>query len=140
MLAVTITGVIAASMALTSLAAGSTAATKVRVRMTAWNSNLVFQVTPNVVKAGQVTFVITNVSNPGNEVARFVLLKTDLAPDKLPVDKNGNASEKGQIGKALVLQPHKTGTLTINLKPGKYVVIDNFNYGSGQYPALKVTG
>lgn len=142
-LAVTVIGLVAGLVAFTSLAAGSTAATKVRVLMASGPSSNTTKVSPSVVKAGSVTFVITDVSNADTEVVRFVLLKTNLAPDKLPTDKNGVVSEKGRIGKALVLQPHKSGTVTVNLKPGKYVVIDNeanIGYWQGEYAAFKVTG
>ena len=139
-LAVTATGMVAASMAFTSLAAGSTAATKVRVLMAPGGDTNRMTVSPTTVKAGTVTFVITNQSNipkkvngvvQGSVMTRFVLLKTNLAPDKLPLDRAGHASEKGRVGKAVVT-PGKTMTITLDLKPGKYVAISNaghdFNY------------
>jgi uncharacterized cupredoxin-like copper-binding protein len=140
--AVIITGVAAASLAFTSLAAGSAAATKVRVLMASGLNSNVTKATPNVVTAGSVTFAVTNVSNADTEVARFVVLKTNLAPGKLPIDKNGLVSETRRIGNALVLQPRKTGTVALNLKPGTYVVVDNmpWTYAHGQYAALQVTG
>jgi hypothetical protein len=80
--------------------------------------------------------------NADTEVARFILLKTNLAPDKLRVGKNGLVSEKGRIGDGLVLQPHQTGTVTLSLKPGKCVIVDNmpWTYSHGQYAAFTVTG
>jgi hypothetical protein len=147
-LAITVTGVVAGSMALTSLAAGSTAATKVRVPM-AFTGHLA--VSPNVVKAGMVTFVITNTTNipkkvngivQGSELKRFVLLKTNLAPGKLPTTKDGHALEKGRVGKAVMILPGKTETITLDLKPGKYVVVSNNSndYNYGEYSAFTVIG
>ena len=140
-LAITVTGVVAASMALTSLAAGSTTATKVRVLMDAGGNGYLMTVSPSTVKAGMTTFVITNQSNIPKKVngvpqapeeTRFVLLKTNLAPHKLPHDSSWHVYERGRVGSAVVLAPGKTGTTTLNLKPGKYVAMNNagsdYNY------------
>jgi hypothetical protein len=109
-LAVTAIGVVAGLVAFTSLAAGSTAGTKVRVLLGYYTDSYSgVKVSPTVVKAGSVTFLITNASNVGDIITRFVLVKTNLPPGKLPV-KNGIVSEQGRIGKALVLQPHKSAT------------------------------
>ena len=126
----------------------ATAATKVQVWM-AFTGKL--GLSPSVVKAGMVTFVITNTTNipktvngiiQGSEVKRFVLLKTNLAPDKLPRTKEGHAFEKGRVGKAVVIDPGKSDTITLNLKPGKYVAVSNQgnDYNYGEFAALRVTG
>jgi uncharacterized cupredoxin-like copper-binding protein len=150
-LAVTVTGVVAGSMALTSLAAGSTAATKVRVLLAAGGNSDKMTASPTVVKAGPVTFSITNQSGgmkkingivQGPETTPFVLLKTNLAPGKLPVNSAGQALEKGRVGKPVVVAPGKSRTITLNLKPGKYVMLSNGgeDYSHGEYVALRVTG
>ena len=143
------TAAVAASVAGadTSSSARTTAAPTVRVRM-AFTGRL--GLSPSVVKTGAVTFVITNTTNipktvngiiQGSEVKRFVLLKTNLAPDKLPRTKEGHAFEKGRVGKAIMIDPGKTETITLNLKPGKYVAISNggISYNYGEYAAVRVT-
>lgn len=153
LLAVSATVVVAGSMAVTSLAAGSTEATKVRVRLAHGGpAGLTLTVTPGVVKAGPVTFVVSNQTNikkkvygvvPATEAMGFVLLKTNLAPDQLPTTKNGRlAEEKGRVGKAVGVEPGTTATITLDVKPGKYVAISNapWGYTYGAYTALTVTG
>jgi len=143
------TAAVAASVAGAGSSSSSraTAATTVHVRM-AFTGKL--GLSPSVVKAGMVTFVITNTTNisktvngivQGSEVKRFVLLKTNLAPDKLPRTKEGHAFEKGRVGKAVMIDPGKTETITVNLNPGKYVAISNrgIDYNYGEYAAVRVT-
>jgi len=104
-----------------------------------------------VTKAGKVTFVVHNYSNlphksygvpDAPEGHELVVLKTNLAPNKLRVDhKNGDtAIETGRIGRPLVLEPGKEGTVTLTLKPGRYVLICNLygHYAAGQYASFKV--
>ena len=47
--------------------------------------------------------------------------------------------EQPRVGKRIVVDPGKTATITLSLKPGKYVVLAN--YGAfGKVVALKATG
>lgn len=130
----------------------TTAATKVQVRMASVPTGLKLTVSPSVVKAGPVTFVVSNQTNikkkfngvvPPTEAMALVLLKTNLAPDKFPTTEKGRlAVEKGRVGKAVAVAPGVPATITLNLKPGKYVVISNapWGYTYGAYAALKITG
>jgi uncharacterized cupredoxin-like copper-binding protein len=130
---------------------GTTAATKVQVRMATVPTGLKLTLSANVVKAGPVTFVVSNQTNikkkfngvvPPTEAMALVLLKTNLAPDKLPTTKRGRlAVENGRVGKTVNVAPGEPATITLNLKPGKYVVISNapWGYTYGAHAALKVT-
>jgi uncharacterized cupredoxin-like copper-binding protein len=91
---------------------------------------------PTKVKAGKVTFVA---SNKGALDHELVVLKTNLAPTKLPV-KGTKAVEVGRVGKIPPLKPGQTKTLTLTLKPGKYVLICNVagHYKAGQHAAFTV--
>src|SRR5262245_23884659 len=84
------------------------------------------------VKAGQVTFLVHNYGNiphksygivdapTGHEL---VVLRTNLAPGKLKTNKDGDAIETGRVGKPVALDPGKSGSITLSLRPGKYVLL-----------------
>ena len=97
-----------------------------------------FKVTPSVksVKAGSVTFKI---KNRGLLDHTFAIVKTSIAASKLPV-KNDRVTLK-PIKDVGPFKPGKGGTLTLNLKPGKYVLYCNIkgHYKGGQRIAFTVT-
>ena len=81
-------------------------------------------------------------SNDGKLEHEFVVIKTNLAPGKLPL-KGDEAKEDvgpspGEIPPSV--KPGKTKTLEVTLKPGKYVLICNLpgHYKAGQYTGLNV--
>jgi uncharacterized cupredoxin-like copper-binding protein len=89
--------------------------------------------------AGSVTF---NISNQGPSTHEFVVIKTDLAPDALPV--KGNIVEEDKvdgIDEAEDIAPGTTATLTTDLKAGSYVIICNLptHYESGMHAAFTVS-
>ena len=90
------------------------------------------------VKAGPVTF---NVSNDGNVPHEFVVVKTDVAADKL-AGSDGLASEEGKVGELPDVQPGDTDkVLNLDLKPGAYVLLCNVpgHYMAKQYVAFTVS-
>jgi uncharacterized cupredoxin-like copper-binding protein len=94
------------------------------------------------VGSGQVTF---NVTNQGPSTHEFVVFKTDLAPDKLPVDDSkSEVEEEGQglepVDEIEDIESGATQTLSVNLAPGHYVVICNItaHYQSGMQAELTV--
>lgn len=91
---------------------------------------------PASAKAGKVTFTVKNVGKLEHEL---IVIKTTLAPSKLPV-KSGRAVEKGALGE-VELKPGKTAKLTLTLKKGKYVLICNLpgHYQAGQRAAFAAT-
>lgn len=88
------------------------------------------------VPAGKVTF---KVKNTGKVTHEFVVIKTNTAPGKLPVSKE-EASEKGAVGEVPDVLHGKSGSVTLNLKKGKYVFICNVtgHYTAGQYTGFTV--
>ena len=106
----------------------------------------------STVKAGTVTFKVVNVGTIEHEL---VVLKTDTAFDKLPIDNAGDppapvasggdkVSEDTNIGETG--DPNlKYGDARIfvikNMKPGKYVLVCNIaqHYGLGMRAPLTVT-
>jgi uncharacterized cupredoxin-like copper-binding protein len=90
------------------------------------------------VPKGQVRF---SLSNDGKIKHEFVVLKTNLAPGKLPL-KGGDANEEiaPSPGEVPGIAPGKKETLDVILKPGKYVLICNLpgHYKAGQYTGISV--
>ena len=102
-----------------------------------------FEVTaePASVPAGDVTFNVTNI---GESTHEFLVVRTDLAADKLPVD--GNAVDETSPDIDIVdeiedIEPGQTMSLSITLEAGDYVLICNLpaHYQSGMYLAFEVT-
>jgi uncharacterized cupredoxin-like copper-binding protein len=91
--------------------------------------------------AGKVDFIVTN---DGPSVHEFVVFKTDLAPDKLPL-KSGAVDESGagvtHIDEIEGINPNTTQKLEVDLQAGKYVLICNLpgHYQSGMHVGLTVS-
>ncbi len=91
--------------------------------------------------SGEVTFSATNSGTIDHE---FVVFKTDLAPDALPLsgssvdEQASGVTKKDEIAE---FSPGTTKTLTLNLDPGKYVLICNVpgHYQQGLHAAFTVT-
>jgi uncharacterized cupredoxin-like copper-binding protein len=118
------------------LGAGVTAATALAAGKTSVTlSEFKVVVKPATVSAGNVTF---SVRNTGKLEHELVVIRTKLAPGKLPL-KNGRAVEKGALGE-LELKGGKAGKLTLKLTAGKYALICNLpgHYKAGQYAGLTV--
>jgi uncharacterized cupredoxin-like copper-binding protein len=105
---------------------------------------------PSTVAAGAVTFAVTN-SGP-EDIHEFVVIKTDLAPDALPVDSTGTVLEEGE---GMTVEDEiedipigQTQELTVPLTAGKYVLLCNIysedeqeaHYKMGMRIAFEVTG
>jgi hypothetical protein len=75
------------------------------------------------VKAGAVTFEVNNAPDTGL-THELVVLKTDLAADKLPV-KDGQVQESQfkKMGEVEGIDPGKNKRLTLKLAPGRYVLV-----------------
>ena len=115
----------------------------VNVSLTSYN------ITPDKssVGSGDVTFHITN--DATDLTHEFVVFKTDLAEDALPLNDEGIVDEEG-AGDALTLidevediEPGMTVDLTVTLDPGNYVLIcnidsDELHYQHGMHTAFTV--
>jgi len=77
--------------------------------------------------AGTVTFDVTN-TGP-DDVHEFVVIKTDLAPDALPTNKDGTVDEEAAglepQGEVEDVAVGDTQSLTLDLSAGNYVFICN---------------
>jgi uncharacterized cupredoxin-like copper-binding protein len=91
-----------------------------------------------MVPAGTITFDVTNAGTVEHE---FVVIATDLAVDQLPV-KDGVVDETQLqvLGEIEGVQPGLSGSLTLDLAPGRYVIICNLpgHYLAGMRTELTV--
>ena len=89
--------------------------------------------------AGSVSF---DISNEGPSTHEFVVIKTDDAPDALPV-KDGTVEEDkvDVVDEQEDIAPSTTATLTTDLEAGSYVIICNItgHYEAGMHSAFTVS-
>ena len=103
-----------------------------------------FTVTPDPTStsAGEVTF---DVSNDADQIHEFVVVQTDLAPDALPTNEDGDVDEEGEgITPVDEIEDIGGGTeqsLTVDLDAGSYVLLCNLptHYSQGMYAAFTVS-
>jgi uncharacterized cupredoxin-like copper-binding protein len=96
-------------------------------------------VTPGTFSAGDITF---GIQNDGPSAHEFVILRTDDAPDALPVE-NGEIPEDqvDLVDEAENIAPGTGTSLSANLTAGSYVLVCNLpsHYGAGMHAAFTVT-
>jgi uncharacterized cupredoxin-like copper-binding protein len=87
--------------------------------------------------SGEVTFEI---NNQGPSTHEFVILKTDLPADQLPLNDSGtevdeDAKSLDAVDEVEDIAPGDSKKLTVDLKPGHYVFICNVtaHYGLGMH-------
>ena len=106
------------------------------------------------IKAGEMIFDFTN---NGDKEHEFLVRKTDLAPDALPLitsgedkgrvdEESSELTEVGSPSEIAVIPPGTTGlSLRLTLEPGHYVVFCNlhvedlFHYTKGMHAEFTVT-
>jgi uncharacterized cupredoxin-like copper-binding protein len=96
-----------------------------------------YKITVNVpsAKAGKIKIGVRNLAAMEHS---FEVIKTDLPQDKLPVDgASAKANEDGKVGEIKSLPAGKSGAVTLDLQPGKYVFICNI---AGHYQLGMHTG
>jgi uncharacterized cupredoxin-like copper-binding protein len=86
------------------------------------------------VKAGKTKIGVRNLAAMEHS---FQVLKTDLAPDKLPVDGASKAKEDGKVGEIASIPAGKSAAVSIDFTPGKYIFICNI---AGHYQLGMHTG
>ncbi len=81
--------------------------------------------------AGAITF---NVKNDGDKPHEFVIRKTDLTSDKLPLNADSEVSEDapelsevGDPSELMEFDPGTSQSLTVTLQPGHYVIFCNLH-------------
>ncbi|HEY5981836.1 MAG TPA: hypothetical protein VIU38_00060 [Anaerolineales bacterium] len=95
-------------------------------------------------RAGDIVFHVTNKAT--DQKHEFVIFKTDLAPDQLPMTDAGVVDEEGagvtHIDEVEV-EAGASADLKVTLQPGKYVMICNMDtptphYKQGMFAAFTV--
>jgi uncharacterized cupredoxin-like copper-binding protein len=94
------------------------------------------------VKAGKVTFDVTNVSK-NEEEHEFLVAKTDLGPSQLPMTQAGARVDESKLAGLQELgdlEPGVSRKLTLDLTPGKYLLFCNEegHFAAGMYAYLTV--
>ena len=109
-----------------SAASGGTGA--VSATLKEWQINL----SSTTLSAGAITF---NITNDGDKEHEFVVRKTDLKADSLPLNAEGEVSEDateltevGDPSEAAEIKPGSSDTtLAVTLQPGHYVIFCNLH-------------
>ncbi|WP_395020152.1 hypothetical protein [Dongia sp.] len=139
-------GILLAATTVVASATGAAAATA-PVKVELWNKadgSQGMTLSTDHAKAGKVAFEVKNSST--SMVHEFLIWKTDLAFDKFPKDPDNPAKVdedklKGVEELSSDLDPGKSGSLTMDLKPGRYVVFCNQpgHFDAGMHLAFTVT-
>ena len=92
--------------------------------------------------AGVVTFKVTNTSK--DTIHEMIVMDPQDLSKPLPyIDAENQVDEDkaGDKGEVSELDPGKSGTLTLSLKPGKYLLICNVpgHYSAGMWTQFEVT-
>jgi uncharacterized cupredoxin-like copper-binding protein len=94
--------------------------------------------TPGTFSTGEITF---GIQNDGPSAHEFVIIRTDVAPDALPVE-NGVIPEDqvDLIDEAEDIAPGTNTTLSANLQAGSYVLVCNLpaHYEAGMHSEFTV--
>jgi uncharacterized cupredoxin-like copper-binding protein len=95
------------------------------------------------VKAGKVTFKVTNVSKSEQE-HEFLAAKTDLTPDKLSFVQEGARLDESKLldlKELGDLEPGQTRSMTLNMTVGKYLLFCNEvgHFKAGMWASVTVT-
>lgn len=137
--------VLAGAVALTAAATTASFAATLPIHVTLDNKpsgEQVLLLDKKSVKAGKVTFDVSNISK--NELHEFLVVKTKLAADKLPMNADGTRVDEAKLKNIQELgdvEPGKSGTISLNLTPGHYVLFCNQpgHYAGGMEGNFTVT-
>jgi uncharacterized cupredoxin-like copper-binding protein len=127
-------------LAVTALTSCSSGPSKVDVTLTTYKITL----STDSVKAGDVVFHVTNQAT--DLVHEFVIFKTDLPEDQLPLTAENIVDEEGAgitfINEVEDVEQGTSKDLTVTLDPGRYVLIcntaENTHYMRGMHTVFTV--
>jgi len=110
--------------------------------ITATLSDTAIHLSRSTANAGKVTFTITNATTSGQK-HEFVVVQTDLAAEQLPKNAEGLVDEEKltSFGEQGDIEPGKTVDLTVDLHPGRYMMICNLpgHYNAGMHTEFNVS-
>ena len=98
-------------------------------------------ISANQVRAGKVTFNVTNSSQ--TLVHEFIVARSDKPVESLPYDERENEIKESAVQVANEIEdidPGKSGTLTVDLEPGSYLLLCNKagHFKAGMFNRLTV--
>jgi uncharacterized cupredoxin-like copper-binding protein len=104
------------------------------------DSSMGIKLSKKEVKAGEVTF---EVSNSSKETVHEMLVIPAPADGKVPYDANEakfDEDKAGSLGEVEETDPGKSGKLTLTLKPGKYILSCNVanHFANGMWTTFTV--
>jgi len=109
--------------------------------LTATLTDTDIQMSSSTYPAGPITFHIKNAS--AAELHEFVIIRTDLNADQLPMDADGNVAEDqlSSPGEKGDIAAGQGGDLTLALPAGRYLFICNQpgHFKAGMHTAFTVT-
>lgn len=90
----------------------------------------------DTIPTGTVTLLVRNVGSSAHD---FMIIKSDLPSDKLP-QEGAKAKEDDKVFGIGELNPGGRKTVSVDLKPGKYIFICNVagHYGLGMHTSVTV--
>ena len=94
--------------------------------------------TPATFVAGDITF---GIQNDGPSAHEFVILRTEDAPDAMPVESGVIPEDQiDLVDEAEDIAPGTHTSLSVNLEPGSYVLVCNLptHYGAGMHAGFTV--
>lgn len=144
---ITVAGAVLAAMTACAFVTPALAVTTMPVQVELWNKadgSQGLTLNTDHAKAGKVVFEVKNDST--SMVHEFLIVKTDMAFDKFPKDPENPAvvdedKLKGVKELSSDLDPGMSGKLTMDLKPGRYVVFCNQpgHFDAGMHLVFTVT-
>lgn len=104
-------------------------------------ANMGLKLSTHTAKAGKVTFDVVNASK---DVIHEVVILPYKDGQQLPYsDKDMRIDEEaaGHLGEVSELEPGKAGSVTLDLKPGKYLLVCNIagHYMNGMWEIVTLT-
>jgi uncharacterized cupredoxin-like copper-binding protein len=114
----------------------------VKVKLWDQDSSMGISTDSPTVKAGKITFDVENDSK--SQVHEMLVVRVAGYNDSLPYDEKAAQIFEDRVadfGEVSELEPHQSGLLAVNLKPGKYLLICNMpgHYKMNMYTELLVT-
>lgn len=92
-------------------------------------STFATKISPHSPRAGNVKFVVKNIA--ADKTHEFILVKTELSQDNLPMEENGTIDEDSpqlqKITAAENLRPGESREFSVTLAPGHYVYFCNIH-------------
>ena len=97
---------------------------------------------PKTVRRGPVTIKVTNLAS--QMIHEVIVARVPEGTAKLPYDQNAQRADEDSLqnfGSVNEIDPNKTASLTLELKPGKYMLYCNLpgHYMAGMWTLIDVT-